>query len=200
MAGYAVQEDDEVLIEELPNDNKSAFQSSKDKAKDLSYYYAHQPESEKGFPSEAVIRQVADPSKVADGMGPKQLGGNKKVELDNVRWIDSMSYSDDGKLVKVYIDFPEDIKGSEITCEWERFGVELIVQCPSGKIFGVRVRDAEGWILEHERKNGFAHEIVPEKCKYRVSSSGPKISLTLAKKDENEKWYELKKKDIRSTF
>eukprot|EP00434_Breviolum_minutum_P013444 symbB.v1.2.011851.t1/scaffold801.1/size161289/7 len=129
-----------------------------------------------------------------------------------------MSYSDDGKVVKVYIDFPEEIKDAKITCEFERFGVELIAQLPSGRLYGVRIKDAEGWVLEHERKNGWAHETVPENCKYRVSSSSPKITLTLAKKDsffcdnfhpfwflisqqdEKEKWYELRKKDIRSTF
>eukprot|EP00440_Ansanella_granifera_P051838 gb/GFBE01056203.1/.p1 GENE.gb/GFBE01056203.1/~~gb/GFBE01056203.1/.p1 ORF type:complete len:203 (+),score=63.21 gb/GFBE01056203.1/:1-609(+) len=190
---------DEVLIEEVPAGEKTAFEASKEKAKDLSYYYAHTSEKEKGFPADAVIRKE-DPLTRADGLGPKQLDQSRTVELDNVRWIDTMSYADDDKVVKVYIEFPEEIKGADITCEWERFGVELLVKLPNGKVYGVRVRDAEGWVLEHERKNGFAHEIVPEKCKYRVSSSGPKISLTLAKKDENEKWYELKKKDIRSTF
>ncbi|CAJ1368559.1 unnamed protein product [Effrenium voratum] len=187
---------EEVLIEELP---KSAFDHSKDKAKDLSYYYAHQPEAEKGFPKEAVVREE-DPRIRADGLGPKPLDEKKKVEFDNVRWLTTMSFSDDGKAVKVYVDFPEELKDAEITCEWERFGVELVARLPSGKLYGIRVKDAEGWVLEHERKNGWAHEIVPEKCKWRLSSSTPRITLTLMKKDENEKWYELRKKDIRSTF
>ncbi|CAE7481262.1 unnamed protein product [Symbiodinium sp. CCMP2592] len=191
--------DEEVLIEEISPDGKSAFDHSKDKAKDLSYYYAHQPESEKGFPAEAVVRKD-DPLARADGLGPKALDERKPVEVDNVRWVNTMSYSDDGKVVKVYVDFPEEIKGADITCEFERFGVELILRLPNGKLYGVRVKDAEGWVLEHERKNGWAHEIEPEKCKYRVSSSSPRITLTLAKKDEKEKWYELRKKDIRSTF
>lgn len=189
---------DEVLIEEVPN-GKSAFDHSKDKAKDFSYYYAHQPESTKGFPPEAKVREE-DPLTRADGCGPKALDEQKEVVMDNVRWLSTMSFSDDGKVVKVYIDFPEEIKDAKITCEFERFGVELIARLPSGRLYGVRVKDAEGWVLEHERKNGWAHEIVPENCKHRVSSSSPKITLTLAKKDEKEKWYELRKKDIRSTF
>ena len=59
------------------------------------------------------------------------------------------------------------------------FGVELIAQLPNGRLYGVRVKDAEawdlfalsnqtgavqGWVLEHERKNGWAHEIDPDKC------------------------------------
>lgn len=187
-----------MLIEEVPN-GKSAFDHSKDKAKDFSYYYAHQPESTKGFPPEAKVREE-DPLTRADGCGPKALDEQKEVVMDNVRWLSTMSFSDDGKVVKVYIDFPEEIKDAKITCEFERFGVELIARLPSGRLYGVRVKDAEGWVLEHERKNGWAHEIVPENCKHRVSSSSPKITLTLAKKDEKEKWYELRKKDIRSTF
>lgn len=203
MAGYAgvkaptAEESEEVVIEEL--EGKSHFQASQEYKKDMSYYYAHIPEDQKGFPEGATIRKD-DPLTKADGLGPKQVELKKKMDFDNVRWVDNMAWTDDGKVVKVYIDFPEDLKGAEVTCEWERFGVEMLVKLPNDRIYGVRVRDAEGWILEHERKNGFTHEIVPEKCKHRVSSSGPKISLTLTKKDEGEKWYELKKKDIRSTF
>ncbi|CAE8694111.1 unnamed protein product, partial [Polarella glacialis] len=156
--------------------------------------------------SEVKVANLAHPKLTrADGLGPKQVQepvpkARDTAFLDNVRWLNTMAYRDEGKVVKVYLEFPVDLKDATITCEWERFGVELLARLPNGQIHGVRVRDAEGWILEHERKNGWAHEIVPEKCKWRLSSSGPKISLTLTKKDEGEKWSELKKVDIKSTF
>merc|ERR1712154_665002 len=115
-----------------------------------------------------VIRQH-DPLFRADGLGPKKL--EKEVKVD---WIDDCSFSDDGAVVKVYVDFPEPVaSGAEVQCEFARFGVELIVRQPAGGCtYGVRVKECDDWILEHERKTGFAHEIVPEKCKHRLASSG----------------------------
>eukprot|EP00933_Yihiella_yeosuensis_P021191 TRINITY_DN16832_c1_g1_i1.p1 TRINITY_DN16832_c1_g1~~TRINITY_DN16832_c1_g1_i1.p1 ORF type:complete len:240 (+),score=67.71 TRINITY_DN16832_c1_g1_i1:94-720(+) len=193
---------EEVLIEELPTDaeikkDQSALHASQEAKGEYSYYFAHKGPKE--LPEDATIRE-ADPSKTADGQGPKKVEkANNGIVMDNVKWINNFAFCDEEMVVKMYIEFPEDIKGADITCEWERFGVELLVKCKTGSVYGVRIRDAEGWILEHERKNGFAHEIVPEKCKHRVSSSGPKITLTLAKK-EKDTWYELKKADIKSTF
>lgn len=199
---------EEVIIEELSPSNesnesselrKSALRASKEKAGEFSYYYCQ--EEHKGFPADAVIRQE-DPLKRADGLGPKKLEDEKvgkTLVMENVKWIDSMSFSDEGAHVKVYIEFPESLKDAEITSEFGRFSVELLARLPRAT-YGVRVREIEGWVLEHERKNGWAHEIVPEKCKHRLSSNGQRITLTLAKKDEKEKWYELTKKDIRSTF
>eukprot|EP00438_Fugacium_kawagutii_P035105 Skav206856 [mRNA] locus=scaffold1667:188928:189328:- [translate_table: standard] len=37
----------------------------------------------------------------------------------------------------------ESAQDAKITCEFERFGVELIAQLPSGRLYGVRVKDAE---------------------------------------------------------
>jgi len=177
----------------------SAMQASKEKAKELSYYYA-QSEGTKGFPKDAVVRQE-DPLFRADGLGPKKLELASEVNLDNVRWIDTFAFCDDGAVVKLYVDFPEVIKGADIDCQFDRFSVQLIVRRPAPQLtYGVKIKEREGWILEHERNDGFAHEILPEKSKYRVSSSGQKITITLAKKDDKESWHELRKKDIRSTI
>ena len=43
------------------------------------------------------------------------------------------------------------------------------------------------------RKNGFYKEIVPEKCKFRVSSSGQRITITLAKLEPSPRAAEVAK-------
>mmetsp|Transcript_68774 Transcript_68774/g.222196 ORF Transcript_68774/g.222196 Transcript_68774/m.222196 type:complete len:209 (-) Transcript_68774:130-756(-) len=201
-----------VVIEELANEDfkgeqapesakLSALRASQEKAKDLSYYYA-QPQK-KELPSDATVRKE-DPLLRADGLGPHKIepnNGQEAISLENVRWISTYSFSDEGAAVKVYVEFPESVKDAQIQCEYSRFGVEVLVRKPTpGVTYGIRIREVDGWILEHERSGGFAHEIVPEKSKHRLSSNGQRITLTAAKKDENEKWHELLKKDIKSTI
>lgn len=204
-------DDEPVIIEEVDESefkgdtvkgesNISAMKASQEKAKDLSYYYAHQ-EGERSLPEDAVIRKE-DPLFRADGCGPKKLDTpSDAISDENVRWLDKFAFSDDGAAVKLYVEFPESIKDAEVNCSWGRFSVQLYVRKPApGATYGLRIREREGWILEHERNDGFAHEIDPSKCKHRVSSSGERITLTIAKKDEKEKWYELRKKDIKSSL
>jgi len=212
MAKKEEEYDGEVVIEEVDaeefkgdseKDKLSAVKASQQKAKDYSYYYAHSKVGD-GLPPDAVVRET-DPLDRADGLGPKKIeeqkGAGKGDDIpENVKWIDDLSYSDDGALVKVYVEFPVNLKDATIRCEYEQFGVLFLATKPEGSVYGIRVKDAEGWVLEHERKNGFAHEIVPEKSSYRISSSGTRITLKLHKQDEKEKWYEIKKQDIRSTF
>uniref|UniRef100_A0A7S1AJ00 CS domain-containing protein n=1 Tax=Noctiluca scintillans TaxID=2966 RepID=A0A7S1AJ00_NOCSC len=185
-------EEDGVLIEEVSPSGVSAYEASKLMHKDNSYYFAHGKREE--LPEGTVVR-TGDPLGFADGLGPHQLE-SQLVNIENVRWIDGYSWGDEGKVVKMYIEFPGSVKGANVDCTFTRFGVDLLV--PGVQTYGVRIRPGDDWVLEHERKNGFAHEIVPEACKYRVSSNGQRITLTLAKKDEKETWCELKKKDIRA--
>mmetsp|Transcript_2809 Transcript_2809/g.6575 ORF Transcript_2809/g.6575 Transcript_2809/m.6575 type:complete len:219 (+) Transcript_2809:22-678(+) len=211
------EEEEAVTIEEVANEDfkgepcqekgdgakVSALQASQEKAKDLSYYYAHSTE-EKAFPADAVIRQE-DPLYRSDGLGPHKISTDENSSLarssEHVRWMETYSFADEGSSVKIYVEFPESIKEANIRCDYSRFGVELLVHQPTpGVVYGVRIRERDGWVLEHERSGGFAHEILPEKSKYRLASSGQRITLTVAKKDEKEKWYELKKKDIKSSM
>mmetsp|Transcript_100201 Transcript_100201/g.188840 ORF Transcript_100201/g.188840 Transcript_100201/m.188840 type:complete len:218 (-) Transcript_100201:68-721(-) len=212
-----VETADGVTIEEIvPEKDKggdpvSVIQASREKAKDLSYYHAHGPREE--LPPEAVIRED-DPLFRANGRGPVRVeegsewgkSVEKKDECkvafpEKVQWIEAYSFSDEGKTAKIYIEFPEVIKDAEIQCEFDKFSVALLVRLPGGgKCYGLRIKDRDGWILEHERSGGFEKEVVPEKCKYRVSSNGQRITLTLAKLEQEEKWMELKKKDVKSTI
>ena len=42
-----------------------------------SYYYAHQPETEKGFPAEAVVRQAAPDSRLCSAAKAGKLDLNR---------------------------------------------------------------------------------------------------------------------------
>mmetsp|Transcript_10215 Transcript_10215/g.30328 ORF Transcript_10215/g.30328 Transcript_10215/m.30328 type:complete len:212 (-) Transcript_10215:45-680(-) len=203
----ADQEDGgEVLIEEVgeeefkgEGENLSALKASREKHKDNSYYYAqkeHEP-----FAKDAVVREE-DPLLRADGLGPKKLEEKvaTKANLDNVRWVTTFSFGDEGDKVKIYAEFPEVIKDAKLRCDFSRFGVEFVAELPNGVAYGFRIKEREGWILEHERNDGFCQEIVPEKCKHRVASNGQRVSFTLAKKEEKEKWHELRKPDPKAAL
>lgn len=200
--------EEQVVIEELQSEDfkgeeqqkepENAIQASREKAKELSYYHAQgtpQP-----LPEDTVIRE-ADPLFRADGQGPHKIEPQQQqAPAQNVRWMESYSFADGDKAVKLYVEFPESLADADISAEWERFGVEVLARLPSGTNYGIKIRDREGWVLEHERSGGFAHEIDPQKCKHRLSSNGQRITLTVAKLDDKEKWHELKKKDIKSTM
>mmetsp|Transcript_37444 Transcript_37444/g.107879 ORF Transcript_37444/g.107879 Transcript_37444/m.107879 type:complete len:210 (+) Transcript_37444:1034-1663(+) len=199
-------QEEEVVIEELGSEEfkgedrgatVSALRASQEKAKDLSYYHAHTKKEE--LPPDTVFRKE-DPRLRADGQGPHKLEEKATSSEENIRWIETYAFSDDGANAKVYVEFPESIKGAEITSSFDRFSVEVIVRQPSGVIYGVKIKEREGWVLEHERSGGFAHEILPEKSKHKLASNGQRITITVAKKDDKEKWHELKKKDIKSTI
>mmetsp|Transcript_16275 Transcript_16275/g.41890 ORF Transcript_16275/g.41890 Transcript_16275/m.41890 type:complete len:215 (-) Transcript_16275:92-736(-) len=208
-------EEEEVVIEEVDaeafkgeEDKKggeakapaqlSAFKASQEKAKEHSYYFAHKDKIELG--PDCVIREE-DPLLLADGTGPKKLETARDVSMEKVIWIDKFSFSDDGAVCKLYVEFPEEIKDAKIDCKFDRFSIEMLVRKPSpGTTYGLRIKEQEGWILEHERNDGFAHEIDPDRCKHRVASNGQRITITLAKKDDKEKWHELRKKDAKSTI
>merc|ERR1712048_1004914 len=150
------------------------------------------------FPADAQIREH-DPLFRADGLGPRKLESKEESSLimpECVRWIDTFSFSDEGDKVKIYIEFPESLKSAKFEHSFGRFSATFLAHAPSAVVYGFRIKEQDGWILEHERKDGFAHEIVPEECKHRLSSNGQRVTLTLAKKDPKEKWYELSKKSI----
>eukprot|EP00929_Paragymnodinium_shiwhaense_P034345 TRINITY_DN18709_c0_g1_i1.p1 TRINITY_DN18709_c0_g1~~TRINITY_DN18709_c0_g1_i1.p1 ORF type:complete len:230 (+),score=70.02 TRINITY_DN18709_c0_g1_i1:74-763(+) len=228
MASADAEEEEEVLIEEIDNSEfvgepsaaqaaSSALDASKAKSKELSYYYAQEATRADPFPADAKIREF-DPLFRADGLGPKKLEASaaepgaanapaasapRAEPRTDVKWIQKFSFSDDGDKVKVYVDFPESIKGAEISCTFGRFSVELLVKMAKpGLEYGFAVQDTPGWILEHERRDGFPYEIVPEESKHRVSSSGEKITITLKKLSKDggrpETWTELKKKTGRN--
>jgi len=193
--------DDEVVIEEVGPSTEdkelSAMKASQEKAKEFSYYYAHAAGKQE-LPADAVVREE-DPLVRADGCGPHKIQAESPgADEENVRWINDYSYGDEGALVKLYVEFPETVSKEEVQCSFDRFSVDMRVRKAGGTTYGVRIKEHDDWVLEHERKNGFYKEIVPEKCKFRVSSSGQRITLTLAKLDEKEGWSELKKKDIRA--
>lgn len=174
----------------------NAMTASKEKAKDLSYYYGQT--EPKALPENTIVRQD-DPLFRADGTGPKALekaSGLSSTPDESVRWMDKYSFIDEGEKVKVYCEFPESLKAAKLEHEFEKFGVNFLAHMPNGTVYGLRIRDAEGWILDHERKGGFNAEIIPGDCKVRLSSSGERITLTLVKKDGKEKWYDLKKKPL----
>lgn len=199
--------EEEVVIEEVAEEEFkgeergpiSAIAASQEKAKDLSYYHAHK-DTPKEFPKDAIIREE-DPLELADGLGPKKLETPTDRPADeNVKFIEDFAFSDDGKVVKVYVDFPEVIKDAKIHCEFLKYSVDMVFCLPSGTNYGFKIKEHPGWILDHERNGGFAQEIIPAKSKYRIGSNGQKVSITVAKKDEKEKWYELKKKDAKSSM
>merc|ERR1712224_410386 len=83
----------------------SAFAASKEKAKELSYYYGQTPTQP--LPEDAVIRQH-DPLFRADGLGPKQLDATEaRLADEKIRWMETYSFSDEGDKVKMYCEFPE---------------------------------------------------------------------------------------------
>eukprot|EP00747_Dinoflagellata_sp_TGD_P029235 gnl/TRDRNA2_/TRDRNA2_133786_c0_seq1.p1 gnl/TRDRNA2_/TRDRNA2_133786_c0~~gnl/TRDRNA2_/TRDRNA2_133786_c0_seq1.p1 ORF type:complete len:244 (-),score=73.01 gnl/TRDRNA2_/TRDRNA2_133786_c0_seq1:36-719(-) len=217
----AAGDDEEVLIEELDPEDvngskalanetpeaRSALASSKEQKKELSYYYCQEgsKDAKEYFGKEAVIREN-DPLFRADGLGPKELNEKKEIEMpENVKVLDKYSWADEGESVKIYVEFPESIKDAEVQCQWGRFSVRLVVRqkvAPASggapNVYGLRIQEHEDYVLEHERKNGFCHEIEPDKCKHRIASSGQRITLTVRKKFEKdarpETWYELQKK------
>jgi hypothetical protein len=183
---------DEVVIEEVTSE-KNAIQQSLEK-KEFSYYHAHGKEKEV-IPDE-LRRGGDDPLSFADGAAPKRIENDivKKPE-EKITWIDDLAFGDESGKVKLYIDFPESLEGAEITCDFRKFGLTLIARLPNGgTAYGFYIEPDNYWILEPDRSNGLHAEVVPDQCKYRVSSSKQKITVTLAKADKNEGWHELRKK------
>lgn len=201
-------EDEELLIEEVePGEFKgesksdSALDASKTGKGELSYYYCQEKGKDgKEYFGDAIIREH-DPTFRADGLGPKKLEVDKTTPEQQedeapakTKWIQNFSFSGEGPVAKVYVEFPESVKNAKIECKFGQFSVDLLVRQPNdGEIYGFRVKEKPGR-LYGDRHGGFVHEIDPEKSKYRISSSGERITLSLHK-EKSETWYELKKQD-----
>jgi hypothetical protein len=182
--------DDEVAVEDVTAE-KTAVTESLEKAGDNSYYKWSRERQQEEISDD--IRRGGEG--IADGGGVKKLEVTKAVTKDEVDvWIEDLAWNDEGEKVKLYIDFPESIAGAKIDCEFRDYGVTLVVKVPNSKAYGFRVEPDNHWILEPERSNGFHGKIVPDKCKYRVSSSNKKITLTVQKVDTHDGWHQLRKK------
>lgn len=174
---------------------KSAVEASLAK-KEHSYYHAHARPREDL--SEANVRSGEG---LADGLGPKLVeGAVMELETQKVTLIENYAFSDEGGKVKLVLEFPTSLEDAQVTCKFMRFGMDLVAMTPEGA-FGFRVADDPDFDLrpttrrEIDRKNGFHSEITPDACKYRVSSSGTRVSVTLVKRggERAERWDDLYK-------
>jgi len=142
-------------------------------------------------PTMAVRQDVAGTAAAGrpDGpAAPADAGAAAASEAADVREIKKYSWGDEGGTVKIYImeaanadaiAAAKDGKGERVKADFKANSFTLTVQS-DGQSFVLALR-------------GLFREIVPEKCKFRVSE-GKKITVTLAKKFEHEAWKVLSEK------
>mmetsp|Transcript_24437 Transcript_24437/g.44844 ORF Transcript_24437/g.44844 Transcript_24437/m.44844 type:complete len:204 (-) Transcript_24437:103-714(-) len=170
-----------------------------------SYYYAHSRGREDLSAAQEITgdgtRQLAS----LKG-GPQKLDGEADVDAvldeevkekfqerskaEKIRWREDYAWGDDGAKVKIYLEFQSgglDHKDCKVETNFGKRSFEVVVRGLGGTDEVVGIRNGE-----HELSN----DIVPEKCSHRVSASKNKVTVTLAKADEQEPWSNLKKKNI----
>mmetsp|Transcript_42632 Transcript_42632/g.127420 ORF Transcript_42632/g.127420 Transcript_42632/m.127420 type:complete len:509 (-) Transcript_42632:241-1767(-) len=115
-------------------------------------------------------------------------GEGAAPEASDVREIRKYSWGDEGGTIKIYImeasnaeavAAAKDGKGNQVRADFKASSFTLTVHGDS-QCFMLALR-------------GLFREVVPEKCKFRVSE-GKKITVTLAKKFEHEAWKVLSEK------
>lgn len=140
-----------------------------------------------------AVRQdagAAERTAPADGPTPStKPGAAAASESQDAKEIKKYSWGDEGGTVKIYImeaanseaiAAAKDGKGDRVKADFKANSFTLTVQ-GGGQCFVLALR-------------GLFREVVPEKCKFRVSE-GKKITVTLAKKFEHETWKALSEKN-----
>jgi hypothetical protein len=148
-----------------------------------SYYYAHSKSKEFVVPENAKV--VEGPGIITGG-NPVKIADGEPLQPSVVRRrIDKYSWCDDDSKVRIYIDDPQilpHIKDGEsnVSCKFDHRS--LLVEVP--------VSDSQFFVFEVSELN---EEIEPSSSLFKVSL-GKRVTITMAKKNPETKWYALKRK------
>jgi hypothetical protein len=146
-----------------------------------SYYYAHARSKEFVVPENAKV--VEGPGIITGG-APVRISVGEPIQPSIVmRKIEKYSWCDDGKSVRIYVDDPSilshlNLSTISITFDDQALSLEVM---QSGSVKHVLAFEK----LEEE---------IDRQASTFVLKEGKRVTITLAKKDADKKWYSLYKK------
>lgn len=164
---------------------------------DASYYHAHRRKGDE-LPEEHRIASGGAPQKLGDVAAPlsEPVAAGKMIMASGQegpaedsrpeRRISNYAWGDEQDFVKIYISAEQESDAVNAAAAGKSGEVEVTwgPRCLKLRIRAVKF----DWVLELER---IYYEIVPEECKYRVST-GKRVTLSLKKK-ESFTWLKLLK-------